>query len=191
MPVEKRCIAAARNAGASVASGDIVAFSDADFRIDAQTFNFIDTVMRSPRLIGGATGLTMERWSLGIRLTWNLVMPPLWLLNLDGGVWFCRRADFQLVGGFNEAVRAGEDVRFLTALKRLGRHRQPMARLATRFTARKLGIPSAMAINSARKFDQHGDWHLLWDGVRNLPGILLRGQKRIDEYVEGYWYQGR
>jgi len=191
VPVVDRCIAAARNGGAAAAKGDIVAFADADFRLDPQTFNFINSVMHAPSYVGGATGLTMERWSPGIRLTWNLIMPPLWLLGLDGGVWFCRRADFQVLGGFNETVRAGEDVRFLTSLNRLGRGRQPRLRLANRFTSRKLGVPSAMAINSARKFDRHGDWHMFRDAVRNLPALLLHGKKHIDQYVDGYWYQGR
>jgi len=191
VPVEKRCIAATRNGGARAAKGEVVAFADADFIIDPQTFNFIATVVRTPGYIGGATGLTMERWSLGIRLTWNLIMPPLWLLGLDGGVWFCRRADFEAVGGFHEHMRAGEDVRFLTSLKRLGCTRQPKERLSTRFTARKLGISPAVAVNSARKFDEHGDWHLLSDAVCNLPLVLLQGRRRINEYIDGYWYRGR
>jgi len=118
-------------------------------------------------------------------------MPPLWLLGLDGGVWFCRRSDFHAVGGFNEKIRAGEDVRFLSALVRLGRSRTPRERLANRFTARKLGISPATVMNSARKFDQRGDWHLLWDAVRNLPGVVWHGKRKIDQYVDDYWYQGR
>jgi len=191
VPVEKRCIAAARNGGAAAANGENVAFADADFRIAPQAFNYIDTVVGTPGYLGGATGLTMERWSLGIRVTWNMIMPPLWMLGLDGGIWFCRRVDFETVGGFNDSVRAGEDVRFLAALKRLGRTRQPRERLATRFTARKLGIPPAMTINSTRKFDERGDWHMLADVARGLPQMLLRGRGAADDYIDTYWYQGR
>ena len=43
--------------------------------------------MQHPGYIGGATGITMERWSLGIAATWYLIMPPLWLMEIDGGGW--------------------------------------------------------------------------------------------------------
>jgi hypothetical protein len=95
------------------------------------------------------------------------------------------------VGGFDENVRVSEDARFLMALKRLGRGRSPRERLATRFTARKLGIPPAIAVNSARKFDQHGDWHMLTDIARNLPLVALQGRRRVEQYIDRYWYQGR
>lgn len=189
-PVQKRCIAASRNGGAAVARGELLAFCDADFRIHPETFNFIDDAMSRRGVVGGATGLTMERWSPGIVLCWYLVLPPLWLMSLDGGVWFCRKSDFDAIGGYNETVRVGEDVRLLVALKRLGRGRRPRERLLTRFSARRLGLPPALATNSARKFDEHGDWHMVRDALVNLPLMLLR-TGRIDDYIDRYWYRGR
>lgn len=189
-PVAKRRIAAARNGGAAIARGEFLAFSDADLRIGPETFNYIARVMRRPGFVGGGTGLVMERWSLGIRATFYLVMPPLWLIGLDGGVWFCRRSDFQAIGGYNEDVKVGEDVRLLLTLKRLGRHRRPRERLATRFTARKLGLEPPYAINSARKFDRHGDWHMFRDALRHLPSLLFR-RHSADQYIDRYWYSDR
>ncbi len=95
--------------------------------------------------VGGATGITMERWSLGIAATWYMIMPPLWLYGIDGGVWFCRRSDFQEIGGYDETVPFGDDVEFLCRLKRLGASRPPRQKLATRFTAKKIGIPPAVS----------------------------------------------
>ena len=188
--IEKRLIAAARNGGAAVARGEILAFADADFRIHPETFNYIDAVMADPRFIGGATGLTMERWSLGIAATWYLIMPPLWLCGLDGGVWFCRRADFVESGGFDESRPVGEDVAFLSRLKRLGRSRCPKQRLATRFTARGLGLSPALVINSSRKFDKHGDWHMIPDTL--LAALyLLFARHKFNEYTTRYWYEDR
>ena len=188
--VSKRAIAAARNGGASVASGRIVAFCDADFRIHPETFNYIDSVMERPDFVGGATGITMERWSLGIWVTWCLVLPPLWFFHLDGGVWFCRLEDYRSVGGFNESVRFGEDVRFLRALAKLGRTRRPRQRLATRFTARKLGLKPAFVLNSTRKWDEHGEWHMITD-ILSLGPKWLFDREAIRKWASRYWYEER
>lgn len=188
--IEKRLIAAARNGGAAAAEGEIVAFADADFRIHPETFNYIDSVMADSGYIGGATGLTMERWSPGITTTWRLIMPPLWLLGMDGGVWFCRRSDFVETGGFDESRPMGEDVAFLSRLKRLGAKRRPKQRLATRFTAQRLGLRPALAINSSRKWDQHGDWHMIADVFRGAYCFLF-ARRRFQEYVARYWYEDR
>ena len=123
--VTERCIAVVRNTGAAVAQADILAFVDADARLHPETFNFIDSVMQSGDFVGGGTGVTMERWSLGIRLSWLLIVPLVRAMGLDGGVWFCRRFDFEQLGGFNTSFRAGEDVLFLFMLKGLGRRRHP------------------------------------------------------------------
>jgi len=188
--VTKRLIAAARNGGAAVARGRILAFADADFCLHPETFNYIDTVMQHPGYLGGATGITMERWSLGIAATWYLIMPPLWLYGIDGGVWFCRRSDFQEIGGYNEEVPLGEDVEFLRRLKRLGAGRRPKQKLATRFTAKKIGIPPAFVFNSTRKFDKHGDWHMIPDVLRGAF-YLLFARRKLKDYARRYWYEDR
>jgi glycosyltransferase involved in cell wall biosynthesis len=188
--VEKRLIAAARNGGAAAATGHIMAFADADFRLHRQTFNYIDLVMMRSGYVGGATGLEMERWSLGIAVTWYLVLPPLWVLSLDGGVWFCRRTDFETVGGFDENLHFGEDVAFLRKLKRLGARRCPRERLATRFTARKMGQKAPLVLNSCRKWDKHGDWHMITDVFR-AGFYLVFSRRKLMEYARRYWYEDR
>lgn len=188
--VEQRCIAAARNGGAAIAQGKILAFADADFRLAPTTFNYINQIMQHPEVIGGGTGLTMDRWSPGICMTWYLIMPPLWLLGLDGGVWFCRREDFQAIGGFNDHVRAGEDVLWLRSLQKLGRSRRPIQRTVTHFSAKRFGLKPALVLNSTRKFDKHGDWHLLRDLILNLQAALF-SRSHVDEYIDRYWYRDR
>jgi glycosyltransferase involved in cell wall biosynthesis len=188
--IEKRLIAANRNGGAAVARGDIVAFVDADLRVHPETFNYIDAVMSDPRYLGGATGLTMERWSPGIAVTWYLILSPCWLLHMDAGVWFCRRADFVEIGGFDESRPIGDEVVFLLRLKRLGASRRPRQRLTTRFTARKFGFSPALAINSSRKFDKYGDWHMIPDLLRAACYLIFARQK-FRQYAARYWYEDR
>jgi len=171
-----RSIGATRNAGARAARGDILAFVDADSRIHAETFNEIAGRLGSARLIGGATGVTMERWSPGIAATYAVLVPLVWITGFDTGVVFCRRADFEAVGGYDERLRFAEDVAFLYALWRLGRRTQRRLVRARR----------AKVIASTRKFDEHGDWHyygFFWKGFAHLFGA-----GDIEATAERYWY---
>ena len=178
VPVEKRIIAAARNAGARQARGEILAFVDADMRIHPDTFDAIDRALASGRVVGGATGVTLERWSVGLAVTYCLMLPMVWLTRMDTGVVFCRREDFDAVGGYDERRLLAEDVAFLLALRRLGRPRgQRLCRLT-----------SVKAVASVRKFDEFGDWHY----IRMLPTValgLLRGGGWVRQFADRYWYR--
>ena len=174
--VEKRVIAAARNGGARAARGEILTFIDADSQVHPRTFAEIDGVLATGRAVGGATGVTLERWSPGIAATWLIMMPMVLVTGMDTGVVFCRRADFEAMGGYDENVLIGEDVVFLQALRRLGKPRGQRLKRATR----------AKAVASTRKFDEFGDWHLLpllFTGIRYL---LTRD---IGGFADRYWYK--
>ena len=178
--VEKRMIAAARNGGAALALGDIVCFIDADSRIHADTFNAIDATLAPGNVIVGATGVRPERWSLGILVTWLIATPIVFLMKMDAGVVFCRRADFVVIGGYNETLHYAEDVQLLIDLKRLGRTRGQCF-------ARPGGVT---AITSSRKFDKHGDWHFL----TMMPRIgfwMLFDKSRGEKSTRAYWYEDR
>ena len=203
--VAKRRIAAAPNGGAAVAGGEVLCFVDADFQIHPQTFNAIDDAMADERYVGGATGILLERMSPGIAATVLAILPLLVLTGVDAGVWFCRRADFEAAGRYDEALLISEDVRFLWALKQLGRRRRPrqkFVRLSSwggflrtffavsaddRFSGDVAGV---RAIASVRKFDKYGDWHFLLDVPRLCWWMLVRSG-RFDERVQTYWYEDR
>jgi glycosyltransferase involved in cell wall biosynthesis len=180
VPVVKRSIAAARNAGVRAARGELVGVVDADMRIHPETFNAIERALASDRIVGGATGCTLERWSLGLRVTFAVYVPVVWLTGFDTGVVFFRRRDFEATGGYDERLRVAEDVRFLLALRQVGRKQK---RRLTRLTAVK-------AIASTRKFDEHGDWHYLTTMPGIALGLLLRRPATLAE-VERYWYEPR
>jgi glycosyltransferase involved in cell wall biosynthesis len=175
--VEKRVIAASRNGGASIARGEILCFTDADGQIHPRTFDEIDAALLSGRVVGGATGVTMERWSVGVAVTFALLVPFVWLTGFDTGVVFCRREDFETIGGYDERLRLAEDVKFLFELRRLGRKRGE--RLAR--------VTSAKGVASTRKFDDHGDWHYFTVMAKALPTLL--GRASAVEWIERYWYK--
>ena len=177
--VERRVIAAARNGGAAAARGSILCFVDADSRLHPETFNQIERTMATGRYIAGATGVTLERWSLGLAATYLLMVAMVIPLRMDTGVVFCRREDFEAIGGYDESRLYAEDVVFLWTLRRLGKRRGQRLVRAT----------AAKAVASTRKFDQHGDWHYF----RYLPLWAWRSlrSRDVDEIARAYWYEDR
>jgi glycosyltransferase involved in cell wall biosynthesis len=179
-PVEKRMIAAARNGGAAIATAPILCFVDADMQIHPDTFNAIVSALADPRVVGGATGVTMERWSAGIALTYAMILPLVWLTKMDTGVVFMRRDDFVATGGYPEGRHYAEDVAFLWKLIRLGRTRgQRMTRLR-----------AVKSIASTRKFDKYGDWHYFWM-MPSLAVGTLRAERSGSAKARRYWYNDR
>ena len=134
--------------------------------------------MADPGIVGGATGATMERWSVGIRVMYHSLLQVALATGLDIGVVFCRRADFEAIGGYDESLRFAEDVKFLLGLRRAGKPRG--ARLLRR-------CRTAVAIASARKFDQFGEWHFLWMALKS-PWYFLH-RRSGDAFADRYWYR--
>jgi len=178
--VGQRVIAASRNGGAAVARGAIVGFVDADSIVHPDCFLAIAAAMDDPRTVGGATGVTMERWSAGIAATYALMLPMVWTTGFDSGIVFLRRGDFEALGGYDVSLPLAEDLDFLLRLRRLGRSRgQRLVRLR-----------SVKTVTSTRKWDVHGDWH--W--FTQLPPMAfraLRDRAALDALAKKYWYGGR
>ena len=178
--IEKRAIAAARNGGAAIAKGEIICFIDADSRIHADTFNAIDDTLASGKAIVGATGVRPDRWSLGIIATWLIALPIVYLTGTDTGVVFCRRADVETIGGYDESLLYAEDIQLLLDLKRLGRARGQ--------GFRRTG--GAIAMTSTRKFDKHGDWHYF----TKMPRVafwMMFNKSHSEKFTRAYWYEDR
>lgn len=175
--VEKRVIAAVRNGGARAASGEVLAFVDADSRIHPETFNVVDCCLEGGRVVAGATGVSMERISLGIAAAYVALLPLVWAVGMDTGVVFVRRQDYEAVGGYREDMRFAEDVDFLWKLRKLGKSR-----------GQKLGRPrGAKAITSTRKFDEYGEWHYLTNVGRSFVHFVF-DRKALHRFADDYWY---
>jgi glycosyltransferase involved in cell wall biosynthesis len=176
--VAKRLIAAARNGGGRAARGEIVCFIDADSALHPQTFNAIDRAIESGRYVAGSTGLTLERKSLGLLVTYFLGAPLVLITGMDAGVHFCRREDFEAIGGYDESRLYAEDLMFLMALRRLGQSRgQKLTRLSR-----------IKALGCTRKFDQFGDWHY-FGMLGHVFKSLVTGNWNDEQLAERYWYK--
>jgi glycosyltransferase involved in cell wall biosynthesis len=178
--VRERKIGVARNGGAALATAPVLCFCDADMQIHPDTFNALAAAIADPRVIGGATGVTMERWSAGIALTFAMILPLVWTTGMDTGVVYMRREDFGRSGGFSVERHFAEDVDFLWKLIRLGWPRGQRLRRLRR----------VKAIASTRKFDRYGDWHYFWKMPRLALGAILP-HASDHPTARQYWYDDR
>lgn len=178
--VATRKIGVARNGGADIATAPILCFCDADMQVHPNSFNAIAAAIAEPSVIGGATGITMERWSAGIAVTFAAVLPLLWSTGMDTGIVFMRREDFHSAGGYSDERHFAEDIDLLWKLIRLGRTRGQRLRRLRR----------VKAVASTRKFDRFGDWHYVWMMPRLALGAFL---PRASDHptARKYWYEDR
>jgi glycosyltransferase involved in cell wall biosynthesis len=178
--ITKRRIGAARNGAARLAQGNILCFIDADSALHPQTFDAIEERMKSGRYIWGVTGARLERKSFALLITYYFFLPMSWLTGLDMGLSFCRREDFEAVGGYDEDRLYAEDVLFPMALRRLGR---PRGQQLTRLSRVK-------ALACTRKFDQFGEWHYFWMLGHAFKSLITRNW-HDEKLAERYWYNPR
>ena len=170
---DARNLAKIRNAAARAARGEILATIDADSTMSANMLTEIARSLAGGDTIGGGVPIIPERLSLGIALTWLMLAPyALIRYRVSGGLLWCRRRDFEAIGGFDESKVSGEDLDFALRLKAYGKSHGTSFRTLWRASIR----------TSARKFDALGDWHLVL-----RPGLIrtiLRGkdQRAADAY---------
>ncbi|MGE3681137.1 MAG: glycosyltransferase [Bdellovibrionales bacterium] len=162
-----------RNAAAKAVTAPIVVTIDADSRMSENMLVEVRRRLETGRTIGGGVLLIPERLSLGILLTSFIIIIFLAPFGLSGGLFWCRKVDFEKMGGFNEDLLTGEDVDFAFRLRKLGR--QQGRQFSTIFRA--------SITTSCRKFDEFGDWYL-FNPV--LLWRLFKGRNRHD--ADRLWY---
>jgi glycosyltransferase involved in cell wall biosynthesis len=143
--VDRRQIAAARNAGARVATGDVLIFVDADTIVPPRVLRAALRLLRSGAVGGGCCiHLDGRLPPYGILMNRFFQMAPA-VLQLAGGCFlYCTRQAYLMAGGFNEAMFAAEEVDFSQRLKRQGRFVVLHERVIT--SGRKIRAHSALQI---------------------------------------------
>jgi glycosyltransferase involved in cell wall biosynthesis len=120
--INRRQIAAARNAGGRSARGEYLFFVDADTRINRAHVTGAIAALEAG-YSGGSARVAMDGfvpvWGRLLLLGFSSVY---FGLNLGAGAFlFTTRRNFEAIGGFDEQYFAGEEVYFTLALKKRGR----------------------------------------------------------------------
>jgi glycosyltransferase involved in cell wall biosynthesis len=170
--VEKRQIAATRNAGARASTGEILIFVDADTRIDAAVVRAALAALRSGA-VGGGAGVRLDEAPRWAHIATAAVLTSFRWLRLAAGCFiYCTREAFDAVGGFDETYFGAEELVISRSLARLGR----------------FVVLRETVTTSARKV--HG--RSAWEIFRITARLALRGPRgvRRREGME-FWYGDR
>jgi glycosyltransferase involved in cell wall biosynthesis len=171
--INRRQIAAARNAGARVAQGEHVLFVDADTRINTSHVTEAVAALEAG-YAGGSARVAMD----GVVPLWGRILLHAFSvvyfgLNLGAGAFlFTTRRNFEAIGGFDEQYFVGEEVFFSLELKKLGRFK----------------VLRAPIVTSGRKLRMHPAGRFLRDFFRVVVagprGARSRAKLRL-------WYDGK
>jgi glycosyltransferase involved in cell wall biosynthesis len=143
--IDRRQIAAARNAGARAAQGEYLFFVDADTRINqshiAQAIGALEA-----GYAGGSARVAVDGFvPLWGRILLRTFCALYFGLNLGAGAFlFTTQRNFEEIGGFDEQYFVGEEVYFSLALRQLGRFKVLREPILT--SGRKLRMYSAKQV---------------------------------------------
>jgi hypothetical protein len=171
--INRRQIAAARNAGGRAAEGEYLFFVDADTRIDQAHVSAAITALEAG-YSGGSAWVAMDGlvpiWG---RMLWRGLSVIYFGLNLGAGAFlFTARRNFDLVGGFDEQYFAGEEVYFSLELKKLGGFK----------------VLREPVVTSGRKLRMYPARHFL----RKFFGVIVRGPRGVRSRAKlSLWYDGK
>jgi glycosyltransferase involved in cell wall biosynthesis len=173
VPIARRQIAAARNAGARAAAGETLIFVDADTIVTAAVVAATLAALADGAVAGGAAMRLEGRIPWYGRVLTLAVQTVMRAGRLAAGCYlFCTRAAFDAAGGFDERLYATEEIAISRALQRQGR----------------MVILIETVETSGRKLRTHSAWEILGLMVRMAtPGRgTLRSRRHLD-----LWYGRR
>jgi glycosyltransferase involved in cell wall biosynthesis len=173
-------ISRARNAGASVATGDWLLFIDADSRPSRELLADALTVMRDGRFLFAGSTVTLDGdLPKGTRMAvggWNGLSR---LLNwMAGSFVLVETSAFREVDGFSRQFFAGEEVDLSRRLKRLARRRGKRGVILARHPL----------VTSARRLKLYTAWEL---GRFFVRATLRPWSTTASREACGMWYDGK
>jgi GT2 family glycosyltransferase len=118
--VRRPSVAVARNAGAAIATGQILVTIDADRVMSPVTFAEIERLLATGCYVGGGAMQHAERHTLAIDVAMVVSRLTSYFNGLGGGMYWCRRDDFEAIGGFDERVTTVDDLDFARRLRNHG-----------------------------------------------------------------------
>lgn len=174
--VKRRQIAAVRNAGASIATGEILVFVDADTLVPKETLMAVEKACEDKRIVAGGAHMQFDVnpqfWGrVGVAVfTFFYFTVARWAA---GGFLFVRRDALAKGGGWDERYFAGEEIHLSRALKKIGKFkilRPPVITSARKFRMKPLREHIALlkyAIRTGSKGFQTREGLDMWyDGSR-------------------------
>lgn len=140
-------LAVARNTGAAATTGQILVTIDADRVMSPVAFAEIERLLATGCYVGGGAIQHAERHSLSIDVAMMVARLTTYLNGLGGGMYWCRREDFDAIGGFDERVATVDDFDFARRLRAHG------LRTGRRFVnLRQAPVTTSCRQGSARQF---------------------------------------
>ena len=115
--VGRSSVAAARNAGSRVATGQILVTIDAERVMSPLAFAEMERLLATGCYVGGGAVQRSERRSVAIDFAMAISKLTQYLNGLGGGMYWCLRKDFEAIGGFDERVTAIDDFDFARRLR--------------------------------------------------------------------------
>jgi len=170
-------ISRARNAGAARSRAEQLIFVDADTRIPAALLTESLRCLASGEIVGGGAVIQFEgpisrigRFGIGL---WERISRL--TQTAAGSYLFCRAEAFNAVGGFDERLYAGEELRLSRLIKKWGRARGLKFKI----------IRTAPAQTSSRKLKWYSGLHILgWACFMLLFPLAVRSRTLC-----GFWYK--
>jgi glycosyltransferase involved in cell wall biosynthesis len=181
--VNRRQIAATRNAGAHAALGDRFVFVDADTVVSAAVVRAAMKALRGGAVGGGAVFRFDGQLPAYAVVLQKLAQPVYRAIGLASGCFiFCTRRAFRAAGGFNERLFAAEELDFSQRMQRVGQF--VILRECVTTSGRKLRAHHAaqifstltrLALNGPRSFRRREGLEM-WYGPRTVETTEPRTQ---------------